>query len=76
MNDYRDRRSDRFRVPYTGYNFSAIRLDLHATAAAKALLTTPKLVIQSIDGNWNSCWKTRQRCHQTFAVGLARSFKA
>ena len=74
--DDRDRRADRLRMANAGHDLRAIGLDLHAAAAAEALLAPPKLVIDRFDGDWNSCRKTRQRCHQTLAVGLARGFEA
>jgi hypothetical protein len=73
--DDSDWRADCFRMPDAGNDVSAIRLDLHSPAAAKALLTAPKLVIDTVQRDWNSRWKPRQRCHKTLAMGLAGGFE-
>ena len=64
------------RMAHAGDDFGAVGLDLHAPAAAVALLAAPKLAIHRVEGNRNACRKSGERGHQPFAVGLAGGFKS
>src|SRR5579871_156970 len=75
-NDNGDRRSDGLGVPDARDDFCPVRLDLHAPAAAVALLTAPELVIDGVKRNGNPGRETGERSYQALAVGLARGFKS
>ncbi len=64
------------RMAHAGDNFGAIGLDLHAAAAAVALLAAPKLAIDRVEGNRDARRESGERGHQPFAVGLAGGFKS
>ncbi len=54
----------------------AVRLDLHAPAAAETLLPPPKLMIDRFQSDRYTGRKSRKGCHETFTVGLPSRFEA
>jgi hypothetical protein len=58
-------------VAYAGYKLCAVSLDLHAAAAAEALLAAPELAIDGVYGYGYSSRQADQRCDEAFAVRLA-----
>ena len=63
-------------VAHAGDDFGAVGLDLHAPAAAVALLAAPKLAIDGVEGDGYAGRKSRERGHQALAVGLAGGLKS
>ena len=63
-------------VANAGDNFGAIVFDLHASAAAIALLAAPKLVIYGVEGDGYSGGKSGERGHQALAMRLPGGFKS
>src|SRR5579862_8357470 len=59
-----------------GHNFGAVVLDLHAPAAAVALLAAPKFVIYGFEGDRHSGGKACESSHQALAMGLPGGFKS
>ena len=57
-------------------NFGAIVFDLHASAAAVALLAAPKLVIYGVERDGYSGGKPREGGHQALAMRLPGGFKS
>ena len=75
-NQNRHRGADRLRVAYTGDNLGAIRLDLHPSAAAEALLAPPKLAVNGFQRYRYSRGKSSEGRHQALAVGLSSGLKS
>jgi hypothetical protein len=75
-NDDGDRRSDGMRMPHTGHNLGAILFDLHAPAAAIALLAAPKFVIYGVERDRHSGGKSCEGGYQALAVRLPGGFKS
>src|SRR5262249_12485386 len=71
-----DRRTDRLRVTHTGDNFGAVGLDLHAPAAAIALLAPPQLPVYRIDGNRYAGGESLKRGREAFAMGFPRRLES
>ena len=57
-------------------DFGAIGLDLHAPAAAVALLAPPQFAVDGVEGNGDAGGQSRQRRDQALAVRLTRGFKS
>ena len=53
----------------------AVGFDLHAAAAAIALLATPELAIEFVHSDRDAGGEPCQGRHETLAVGLPRRFK-
>ena len=68
--------SDGTALANAGDDRHAIGLDLHAAAAAKALLPAPEFVIDRVERDGYTGRESRQGRDETLAVGLARRFKA
>ena len=71
-----DGRADGAGVADSGDDFGAVGFDLHAPAAAVALLAPPELAVDGIERYGYACGKSGQRGHQAFAVGLAGGLKS
>ena len=71
-----DGRADGVRVAHAGHNFGAVGLDLHAAAAAVALLAAPELAIDGVERDGDAGRESGQRRHQAFAVRLAGGLKS
>ena len=63
-------------VANAGDNISAIVFDLHASAAAIALLAAPKFVIYDVERDRHSGGKTGESGHQALAMRLPGGFKS
>ena len=55
---------------------AAVGLDLHASAAAIALLAAPEFAVDGFEGDGYAGGESGQRGHQAFAVGLSGRFKS
>jgi len=64
------------RMAHARDDFGAVGLDLHAAAAAIALLPPPELVIYGIERNRYAGGESGKRGHQALAVRLAGGFKS
>ncbi len=73
--DHGDRGADGMAVANAGDNTGSVGLDLHASAAAIALLAAPEFVIDLIEGDRYTGRESSQGCHETFAVGLSSRFE-
>ena len=71
-----DGRTNRVGVADAADDMGVIRLDLHAAAAAEALLAAPQLAVQGRNGDGNSSGQTRQRGDEALPVRFSRGFKA
>src|SRR6266404_6735787 len=76
LQQYGDRGPNRLPVPYPGDNVGRILLDLHAPAAAVALLTTPEFAISEPLVENQPSWDAGEGSYQSFAVGFACSSEA
>ena len=72
----RDGRADGLAVADAGDDGGAVGLDLHASAAAEALLPAPEFVIDRVESDGYAGRESRQGRDETLAVGLPRRFKA
>ena len=63
-------------VADAGDDGGAVRLDLHAAAAAVTLLPAPEFVIDRIQSDGYAGRKSCQGGHEALAVGLPSRFKA
>src|SRR5580658_8078996 len=63
-------------MAHAGYNLGAILFDLHAPAAAIALLAAPKLVIYGVEGDRHSGGNPCEGGHQALAMRLPGGFKS
>ena len=75
-NEDGDGRADGVRMAHAGDDLGAVGLDLHAPAAAVALLAAPELAVDGVEGHWYAGGESGQRGHKAFAVGLAGGFKS
>jgi hypothetical protein len=63
-------------VAHAGDNLGAIVFDLHAPAAAIALLAAPKFVIYGVERDRHSGGKSGEGGHQALAMRLSGGFKS
>jgi hypothetical protein len=63
-------------VAHAGDNFGAVGLDLHAPAAAIALLAAPKLAVDGFQRNGYAGWESGKRGHEALAVRLSGGLKS
>ncbi len=63
------------RMPDAGDDARAVGLDLHAPAAAVALLAAPEFMVDERGGDGHAGRKSGQRGDKAFAVGLSGGFK-
>ena len=70
-----DGRADGLRVADAGDNFGAVGLDLHAPAAAVALLAAPEFAIDGVERDGNAGRKPGERGDQALAVRLPGCFE-
>src|SRR5437868_3424712 len=63
-------------MAYTGHDLGAIALDFHAPAPSVALLSTPKLMVDGINGNRDAGGQSGKGGNQAFAVGLTRGLES
>jgi hypothetical protein len=63
-------------VAHAGDNLGAIVFDLHAPAAAIALLAAPKFVIYGVERDRHSGGKSGEDGHQALAMRLPGGFKS
>jgi hypothetical protein len=58
------------------YDLGTVHLDLHAAAAAIALLAAPKLAVDGFERYGYAGGEPGERRHQTLSVGLSGRLKA
>ena len=75
-NNDRDRRADGFRMPHARDNFDPICFNLHASAAAEALLAPPQLAIDGVERDRYAGGQTGERCNEALTVGFSGCFEA
>jgi hypothetical protein len=63
-------------VAHAGDNLGAVVLNLHASAAAVALLAAPKLVINGVERDRHSGGKSCEGGYQALAMRLPGGFKS
>jgi hypothetical protein len=63
-------------MPDAGDDLDLIGLDLHASAAAKALLAAPEFTVGFSDRDGDTGGQAGQGGDQTLAVGLASGFES
>ena len=71
-----DGRADGLGVAHAGDNFGAVGFDLHAPAAAVALLAAPQLAIDGVERDRDAGGQPRQGRHQALAMRFSGCFKA
>ena len=65
-----DGRTDGLTMAHAGEDVSLVGLDLHAAAAAIALLAAPKLAIDKIEVDWNACRNPGNQRNESLAMGF------
>ena len=74
--DHGDGGADGVALAHSGDNGDAIRLDLHASAAAVTLLPPPEFMIDRIQRDGYAGRESCEGRHEALAVGLPSRFKA
>src|SRR6185437_1451365 len=68
-----NRRANGFAMTHTGDDMGFVSLDLHATAAAKALLATPKFTVEKFLVNAQTCGNAGKKSHKALSVRFSGS---
>ncbi len=76
VDDDGDGRADGLRVADAGDNFDAVRFDLHAAAAAVALLAAPQFAIDGVERDGNTGGKSGQGGDQALSMRFTGCFEA